>query len=77
MNQDELRRRIAERAYFRFLARGCRHGYDIDDWLQAEAEVLSELASSSNPARKKTTRRRTTTKKTATAKRKTRTSAKA
>jgi hypothetical protein len=32
---------IARRAYELFLARGATHGADLDDWLQAEAELLS------------------------------------
>jgi len=35
---------IAERAYFIFEARGSDHGRDIDDWLQAESELLTERA---------------------------------
>ncbi len=31
---------IATRAYQLFVARGGRHGYDIEDWLQAERELL-------------------------------------
>jgi DUF2934 family protein len=34
---------IARRAYHLFLARGCEHGHDIEDWLQAERE-LKEFA---------------------------------
>ena len=30
---------IARRAYDRFLARGCEHGHDVEDWLQAEREL--------------------------------------
>jgi hypothetical protein len=30
---------IAERAYELYLARGETHGYDMDDWLRAEAEL--------------------------------------
>jgi len=33
---------IAERAYFIYEARGGDHGQDIDDWLQAEADLLAE-----------------------------------
>ena len=32
--------RIAARAYQIFLERGCQHGHDRDDWLQAEYEVM-------------------------------------
>ena len=31
---------IAERAYFRALERGFLPGYELEDWLQAEAEVM-------------------------------------
>jgi len=30
------------RAYQLFEQRGCEHGHDIDDWLQAEAEVVGK-----------------------------------
>lgn len=30
---------IARRAYEIFLRRGCQHGYDVSDWLQAEYEL--------------------------------------
>ncbi|MGH7868096.1 MAG: DUF2934 domain-containing protein [Candidatus Dormibacteraceae bacterium] len=33
--------RIAQRAYERFVARGCEHGHDEEDWLQAELELKS------------------------------------
>lgn len=32
---------IAERAYYRFLARGGEHGHDLEDWLAAEQEANS------------------------------------
>ena len=35
---------IAQRAYEIFLARGGEAGHDVDDWLQAESELLSEHA---------------------------------
>ena len=35
---------IAQRAYEIFLARGEEHGRDVNDWLQAESELLSERA---------------------------------
>ena len=31
---------IAARAYEIYLERGCQHGHDMDDWLQAEYELL-------------------------------------
>ena len=42
MNHDELRKHIAEKAYFYFLARGSEHGRDMDDWFRAEADFLDE-----------------------------------
>ena len=37
--QEEIERR----AYQRFCDRGCQDGFDVDDWLAAEREVLAEL----------------------------------
>lgn len=34
---------VQQRAYELFLERGCEHGRDIEDWLEAERE-LTELA---------------------------------
>ena len=34
---------IARRAYDLFLARGCEHGYDVEDWLRAERELTDVL----------------------------------
>lgn len=31
---------IARRAYALYVARGCQHGHDLEDWLQAESELL-------------------------------------
>jgi hypothetical protein len=30
---------IASRAYDLYLARGCEHGHDVEDWLRAEREL--------------------------------------
>jgi len=35
---------IAARAYEIFQSRGAGHGADIDDWLQAEKEILHECS---------------------------------
>jgi len=37
---EELRERIAQRAYELHERRGGRHGSDWEDWLQAEREIL-------------------------------------
>lgn len=38
---DERQRMIREAAYYRFIRRGFAHGHDLDDWLAAEADLLS------------------------------------
>jgi len=40
---DDLHALIAKRAYELYSERGYRHGYAIDDWLDAEREILSQL----------------------------------
>jgi hypothetical protein len=34
---------IAKRAYELYSERGYRHGYALDDWLDAEREILSQI----------------------------------
>lgn len=34
---------IAQRAYELYSERGYRHGYALDDWLEAEREILSQI----------------------------------
>lgn len=34
---------IAERAFRLFETRGCVHGYDVQDWLEAERQLSEEL----------------------------------
>jgi hypothetical protein len=43
LNGEELRQRIAKKAYERYLDRGQLDGYDLDDWLEVEQLVLAEL----------------------------------
>ena len=40
---DQLRQRISEKAYELYQCRGCGCGRDLDDWLEAERLVLSEI----------------------------------
>ena len=40
-----LHQKISVHAYELFLKRGQVHGHDLDDWLQAEGEILAELKS--------------------------------
>lgn len=43
-NEQVLRQRVKEKAYELYRCRGCRHGRDLDDWLEAEQLVLNEIA---------------------------------
>jgi hypothetical protein len=38
--QAPTREEIAQRAYEIYRARGSSHGFDLDDWLRAERELL-------------------------------------
>lgn len=38
---DDLHARIEQRAYELYEARDCRDGHALDDWLEAERELLS------------------------------------
>jgi HSP20 family molecular chaperone IbpA len=37
---EQVYERIAARAYEYFTERGCVNGYDVDDWIRAERELL-------------------------------------
>ncbi len=37
-----LREQIAQRAYELWLARGCAHGNDLGDWLEAERQLSTQ-----------------------------------
>ena len=39
--------KIAQRAYEKWLKRGCSHGSDMQDWMEAEAELRAESGHSS------------------------------
>jgi hypothetical protein len=36
---------VARRAYDLYLARGCEHGHDMDDWLRAERDLRGAVSS--------------------------------
>lgn len=40
---DDLPILIAKRAYDLYGEHGYRHGYALDDWLEAEREILSQI----------------------------------
>ena len=43
-DEQLLLQRIAEKAYELYECRGCCHGRDLEDWLEAERLVLAEIA---------------------------------
>ena len=43
LNQEEFHRQIANKAYELFERRGFRHGFDVEDWYQAERLVQEGL----------------------------------
>ena len=45
-----LRRLFARRAYQLYEARGCLDGFDVQDWLQAEREILGQVEPSEQAA---------------------------
>jgi hypothetical protein len=54
----KVRERITQKAYERFVARGKKHGFAMEDWILAEKEVLNSGAevskSKEQPAAKDT-----------------------
>jgi hypothetical protein len=42
---------IRRRAYELFESHGCQHGRDMEDWLQAESEVMGKKASVSQDSK--------------------------
>lgn len=42
-NDQQVRHRIAQKAYELYERRGFCHGCDLDDWLEAERLVLAEI----------------------------------
>jgi Protein of unknown function (DUF2934) len=43
VSADEVRKLIAEAAYYRAKKRGFTPCHEVEDWVQAEAEVLSRI----------------------------------
>jgi hypothetical protein len=50
---------IAKRAYELYLQRGSVSGHELDDWLEAEAELSAEAATSETPVQPVVRRRST------------------
>ena len=38
----DIDERIRQRAFELFQLRGCQDGHDLDDWMQAEAEIMGK-----------------------------------
>ena len=59
-SEQELRERIEQNAYDLYQKRGELHGFDIDDWLEAERLVLAQIEderhSKAKPPRPKSNR---------------------
>jgi hypothetical protein len=47
--REDLSAPLYRFAYELFLARGCEHGHDIEDWLQAERELNESAGSTLMP----------------------------
>jgi hypothetical protein len=54
----DFEERIRRRAYELYVLRGGEHGHDIDDWLQAEAELMAERFQSAIQTKPRTERKR-------------------
>ena len=42
IERDVIEEKVRQRAYELFQQRGCEDGHAMEDWLQAEAEILKE-----------------------------------
>jgi len=42
-SSEETRRRIAEAAYFRAKERNFEPGHELEDWVEAESEVMGRI----------------------------------
>jgi hypothetical protein len=45
LSPEELRKLISEAAYYRAKQRGFAPGHELEDWIQAEAEVMRRVVS--------------------------------
>jgi hypothetical protein len=43
VSNEETRRQIAEAAYFRAQERGFEPGRELEDWVEAESEVMGRI----------------------------------
>ncbi len=47
LDKPAIRSKIEQRAYELYVLGGYEHGHDVEHWLQAEQEVLSQTSSGS------------------------------
>jgi hypothetical protein len=45
VSKEDLRKLISDAAYFRAKQRGFQPGHELEDWIQAEAEVMHRIGS--------------------------------
>ena len=50
VSAEEMRKLISEAAYYRAKQRGFEPGHELEDWVQAEAEVIRRLNGPSRAA---------------------------
>ena len=43
ISSDDIRRQIAEAAYLRAKERGFEPGHELEDWIEAESEVMGRI----------------------------------
>jgi Protein of unknown function (DUF2934) len=43
ISSDDIRRQIAEAAYLRAKERGFQPGHELEDWVEAESEVMGRI----------------------------------
>jgi len=48
-NDEQVRAKISQRAYEIYLSRGCEPGCEMEDWLQAESEILASSTEEQPP----------------------------
>jgi hypothetical protein len=42
-DETAIQQKIRERAYFNWINRGCVHGDELNDWMDAEQQVMDSL----------------------------------
>jgi hypothetical protein len=56
---DRMYGDVARRAYELFLARGAQHGCDVDDWLEAERQLMGNISTPGRRTRRSVSEPRT------------------